>query len=456
MKNSQTTDLHKDATLDRLANTINVAQFVSFKPQPKLHQNYSRVLGYEPNHVFANLRDAICRLLERSPENSVNVRSFKPNDPRSHEFIYGLTNIGDIENAILRINQSGLHVILNETVDVKDGGVSGVIQGDTIEFSPDDTPRCVEKPGTTSLPSKWGISLLKKVYGLPIETLNLGSNFRLEFSIHPKPRGWKNTHILGWELEEIDEVTISPAITWPNQFSKLIGDKAFGLLIASEIGLRVPKSTVISRRLAPFSFGEQTRSLEWWIRTCPKEQVPGKFTTNRGWLDPFVLMAHEDPTGTQISSVIAQSGVPSVYSGALIVSATDEIIIEGRAGEGEALMKGTAFPEKLPEHIIDSVTELYNQAKRHLGPVRLEWVHDGIEPWVLQLHRGATMTQANIVVPGEAENWRQFDVSLGLEKLRQELQTLSSNEGMLLKGQIGLTSHIADVIRKAGRPARII
>ncbi len=34
-----------------------------------------------------------------------------------------------------------------------------------IEFAPDDTPRCVEKPGVASFPLAWGHSLLQTVYG---------------------------------------------------------------------------------------------------------------------------------------------------------------------------------------------------------------------------------------------------------------------------------------------------
>ncbi len=351
----------KDESLDLLANSINVAQFVSFSPGLQIKQEYSRVLGYSPNHVFSGLHEAIEILIQNSPESSLNVRSFTPEDPRSNEFLYGLKNVEEIELAVKRISGMGLYVIVNETVDVNDGGVSGVYQGGTIEFAPDDTPRCVEKPGVASLPKTWAIRLLEKVYGFPI-SVDIGPEYRLEFSIHPKPRGWKHTHILGWELEEIGESTIKPAINWPNRFSQLIGDKAFGLLIGSEIGLPIPSTTVISRRISPFSFGEKTGSAERWIRTCPREQVAGKFTTNHGWLDPFTLLAKEDPNGDQIASIIAQDAVQAQFSGALIVGADGEIIIEGRKGEGEELMRGTVLPEQLPEYIQNNVMELYHFA----------------------------------------------------------------------------------------------
>jgi len=448
-------EFHKDESLDRLADAINVAQFVSFSPGVPMRQRYARVLGYPPNHLFSGLRDAIEKLMRRSQETSLNVRSFTLQDPRSNEFLYGLTSTDEIQAAVQRIAGAGLYVIVNETVDVKDGGVSGVVQGDAIEFAPDDTPRCVEKPGVASLPRAWGIGILEKVYGFPIG-FGVGPEFRLEFSIHPKPRGWKHTHLLGWELERVGLSSIMPNVMWPNDFSRLIGDKVFGLLLGSEIGLPVPKSTVISRRIAPFSFGEKTGSAERWIRTSPKEQVPGKFTTHRGWIDPFALLEREDPQGNQIASVISQCGVHPHYSGALIVSADGKLIIEGKSGEGEMLMKGVALPEKLPDPIRRDVLQLYDSALAQLGPVRFEWVHDGQKPWVVQLHRGATISTSSEIVPGDASKWRKFEVARGLEALRQELDSLDSNEGIILQGQVGLTSHIADVVRKAGKPARLV
>jgi hypothetical protein len=444
----------KDESLDQLAELINVAQFVSFSPGTPVRQEYARVQGYPPNHVFESLRDAIQSLLQNSPDSSINIRSFAPDATQGNEFVYQQTDVDNIEATVLRMARSGLNVIINETVDVHDGGVSGVIQGGIIEFAPDDTPRCVEREGIASFPLPWGIAVLQRIYGFPIE-LDYGPEYRLEFSIHPKPRGWKHTHILGWELEKIEKSTIEPSKKWPNKFSRLIGDKAFGLLLGSEIGLPVPKTTVISRRLAPFNFGDETGSAERWLRTCPKEQIPGKFTTHHGWIDPFTLLAKEDPTGDQISSVLAQYAIPSDYSGALIVAADGRVIIEGKAGEGEAFMKGAATPEQLPESVTHSVRELYDRAYALLGPVRLEWVYDGGRTWVVQLHQGATQTQESILVPGEASKWYSFKVSRGLEELRNELSQLGENDGIVLVGQVGLTSHIADIVRKTNKPARL-
>lgn len=376
--------LRKDASLDWLAEQgMNVAQFVSFLPdKARPQQAYSRVAGRDANELFANMESAIDCLLNASVDHSVNVRSYEPHNPQSREFIYGLTKIDDAVNAVKRLSSEGLHTIVNETIDVSDGGVSGVLLGNVLEFAPDDTPRCVEKPGTASLPRGWGCELLSSVYGFPVR-LDVPFLSRLEFSLHPKPLGWKASNIVTWEYSEEQHIDGGPQIAWPNKFSRLIGDKTFGLLVAHHLGLPVPLTTVVNRRISPFTFGLPTGWNEIWIRTAPHEQMPGLFTTHRGWIDPFVLLRAEDPSDLRISSVLAQSGVRPVYSGALIVSGEGKIIVEGRAGAGDTLMVGESNPEDLPAAILKDVRELYDRVEELLGAVRIEWVHDGANVWIV-------------------------------------------------------------------------
>ncbi|MER8873391.1 hypothetical protein NKI04_26415 [Mesorhizobium sp. M0814] len=444
----------KDASLDRLSEIINVAQFVSYEPSDgKPRQAYSRVLGDQPNHTFAGVAEAAKRLLERSVDGSVNVRSFTPESPLSREFIYGLTRVDDVVDAVLRLTREGLHTIINETVDIHDGGVSGVVLGSVIEFAPDDTPRAVEKAGTTSLPLGWGLRLLATVYGFEPD-LAVPEDTRLEFSLHPRPRGWRHTHTLGWEIAEHKGLDLPPVVQWPNRFSRMIGDKVFGLLVAHLIGLPVPRTTVINRRVAPFAFGQATGSSEVWLRTAPVEQMPGKFTTTHGWSDPFKIMQEEDPEHESIASIIGQAGVEPQYSGASIVLHRGEIVTEGVRGAGSLFMQGTAKPERLPDYILADVKRLHADATE-LGPVRFEWVHDGERPWVVQMHRGATRSSADVLVPGQAKRWAIFNASQSLEELRELLASLEPGHGVELRGEVGLTSHIADVIRKANVPARM-
>ncbi len=284
--------MRKDWSLDELAKSGNVAQFVAFDPSGL--QTRSRVLGYEPNHNFNTIDDALTALLSASRSSSINLRSFTPESPRSREFVYGVTSVHSARDELWRLNEQGLFVIANETVDVGDGGVSGVIEAGVIEFSPDDTPRCVEKPGTVSVFLQTGLKLLRLVYGFELE-LPETEGHRIEFSIHPLRQGYNRTHTLLWEYEAVDTSLHQPGLVWPNRFSQIIGDKAFGLLIAHLLGALVPRTLVFSRRLRPFEFGNDTGLSETWLRTCPRSQEPGKYTTLKGWRDPFELLETEDP-----------------------------------------------------------------------------------------------------------------------------------------------------------------
>jgi hypothetical protein len=258
-----------------------------------------------------------------------------------------------------------------------------------------------------------------------------------------------------WEYELSDSAPASANLTWPNRFSRHIGDKAFGLLVADLIGLPVPKTMVLARRVPPFSFGRLTGSLETWTRTCPIEQEPGRFTTVKGWTDPFKLLAAEDRDSRSIASVLSQSAIRARFSGAAITDRDGDTVIEGAAGEGDRFMLGERSPEVLPLDIVADVQKLYVEAAKILGPVRFEWVHDGDRAWIVQLHRGATVSTAATLVPGEASEWAVFKASLGLEELRRFLAELPADVGVRIEGEIGLTSHFADLLRKTKRPSRI-
>ncbi|MGP7795615.1 hypothetical protein [Sphingomonas sp. CLY1604] len=449
-------EVRKDRSLNELAAIGNVAQFVSFAPvvDGPPRQTYSRVARYEANHHFGNLRSAAAALLAAAPDGMVNVRSFAPDDPRSREFVYGLSDVEAVAANGERLLAEGLHIILNETVDVADGGVSGVVQAGVIEFAPDDTPRCVEAPGVASLPLDLGLRLLETVYGFAPDVA--GIEGRLEFSVHPRPRGWKGTRTLLWEHEVDGGGGGVPSLIWPNRFSRHIGDKAYGILLGHLIGLPVPETLVIARRVAPFRFGRPTGGTETWIRTCPREQEPGLFTTHKGWLDPFALLAKEDPSEDRIAAVLSQQSVPAVHSGAAVVGRGGTRFIEGVAGEGDDFMMGREPNAELPASVIADVEERARSAERLLGPVRMEWVHDGGSAWVVQLHRGAIESDAVVLVPGERSDWVSFRVSDGLEALRSLLGSLDGDTGIVLVGQVGVTSHVADLVRKSGSPARVV
>ena len=118
-------------------------------------------------------------------------------------------------------------------------------------------------------------------------------------------------------------------------------------------------------------------------------------------------------------------------------------------------MLGETSPELLPASVRNDVINLYERIRAVLGAVRFEWVHDGEQVWIVQLHRGATESTLLRLTPGEARDWVEFNVESGLTALRALLAELPQNTGLVLKGRVGLTSHVADVIRKAHVPARM-
>jgi hypothetical protein len=448
---SATHVLQKDEILDTLARVVNVAQFVSITPAGQ--QRHSWIHGREPNEQFGSIHDAVAALLAAAPEGSVNVRSFQPHDPKSREFIYGLKSVDDVVANVGRLGGEGLHTIVNETVDVNDGGVSGVAHAALVEFAPGDTPRAVEKPGTAALTRKLANRAFETIYGFR-PSLPKSPDLRVEFSIHPLRRGYRHDHTIVWELEELPGGPTEAYVAWPNIFSRMIGDKTYGLLVAWLVGLHVPLTTVFPRRLAPFTFGEATGIGEPWIRTAPTEQVPGKYTTQRGWTDPYALMQSEDPAGTALAAVLSQRGVDAQWSGALLSQPDGSVLIEGTAGFGDQFMVGERGPEQIPSSVRKDVTKTYERAASALGPVRFEWVHDGKRAWIVQLHKGASITQGRTIVPGDAKRWQRFEVARGIGALRELIAT-TNGDGIVLIGRVGVTSHFGDLLRRARIPSRI-
>ena len=175
----------------------------------------------------------------RPPRPRVGQRpQLRAGEPKSREFLYGRTDAAEILAELRRCRPTGLYTIVNETIDVHDGGVSGVAFGDVLEFAPGDTPRCVEKPGTAALPRGSGLRLLETVYGFR-PACRTRPELRVEFSLHPLRRGYRHEHTVLWEIEEPGPPPDGTVIlSWPNRFSRFLGDKAFGLLVADALACR--------------------------------------------------------------------------------------------------------------------------------------------------------------------------------------------------------------------------
>ena len=261
-----------------------------------------------------------------------------------------------------------------------------------------------------------------------------------------------------WEQDDVFPPPLHVTPSWPNAFSRHIGDKAHGLLMAHLLDLPVPVTTVIGRRVAPFTFGTAgpAETGERWIRTCPVEPQPGLFTSHLGWLDPFLLLAKEDPTGDRIVAVLDQHAVDAQYSGATATAPDGSVVVEGVAGAGDAFMLGSRPGEALSTEVVRDVTELVQRAATELGRVRIEWVHDGDRAWVVQLHASRATVTAEFLNPGTAEHWLPYDPAEGLDRLRHLVaEAQRAGAGVVVSGPVGITSHVGDIIRKAAVPGRL-
>lgn len=446
---------YKDEILINLTKEGNIAQFVSFAPNGK--QRYSAIKYFDINHKFSSTKEAITTLLSKSEDKSVNIRSFVPDSPKSNKFIYGIKSCEEVLYLLQILRSEGKYVIVNETIDIHDGGVSGVIMHNIIEFSPDNTPRCVEQDGICSLSYNMGKNILKNIYDIDLTDLPSNLGKRIEFSIHPKLRGHMGSKIILWEIEEVEKKEYDYNLIWPNNFSKLLGDKTFGLLVANSLSfLQVPYSTVISRRIAPFNFGHYPHFLsEVWIRTCPIIQTPGKYITHQGWIDPFKLMQNEDPTGEYIASILIQSGIIAKYSGACITGLNGPIV-EGKEGYGDDFMIGK-IKSSLPDEIIWKVLNAYDNINDYIGSARFEWVVDISDKiWIMQLYIGKSESSGIIIHPNHnnVKYYEIFNSFDGIEKLREMVKDAKiNNYGIKVCGNVGLTSHIGDILRKEKIPS---
>lgn len=447
----------KDAVLNAFASQVNVAQFVSFAPD--LSQRFAWLRGRTPNAKFDSLREAFTTLLVSAEAHHANIRSFKPGATKGNKLIRNLDSAETIASAVCQRAAEGFFTIVNESIPVDDGGVSGVATGEVIEFAPGGTPKCVDEPGVASFPASVGLNLLQTVYGFK-PSISSRDDHRVEFSIHPIRRGVHQEHTIIWELEPSPPVRGVHIGRWPNRFSQLIGDKAYGLLLGDLLGFRVPKTTVFARGVAPFSFGTETGTREPWLRTCPRIPIPGKYPTFFGWRDPYLLLKQWDPDGEVLASVLAQESVEFAWSGAARTTEHGPLV-EGVQGRGDQFMIAATAKATIPARIHASVNALHDQLISHLGSVKFEWVSDGREIWLLQLHRRPKGLAENVIYPGEPAQWvsfnpRQYEPDQVLDQLKSLVDSIANQGvGVVVQGDIGVTSHVGDILAEAKVPSRL-
>ncbi len=450
---------YKDEALEEIAfGGGNIARFSSFAPDKTLR--YSRISDAEQ---YPNTPGEAAKLLFFHGVPSINIRTFKPDKMEGNPFEYGLTDPAEIQKKVNEYASQGFYSIVHETIDVNDGGFSGVLIGNYAEFSSRDTPRCVEKEGCALLPLQLAKDLAMTAYGANLSYIPYPSNqYRIEFSVHPHGVGYRKERVIIWQLEKRDtkQFSIPPSPVWPNNYSRDMGDKAFGLLMAHLLGCRVPYTRVVGRLIPYFEFGIPTsrskRSI--WTRTCPRQKEPGKFTTTHEWTDPFELMRKEDPTGDKISSLIFQDDVNAEFSGAALTDKNGCLYIEGVRGSGEEFMVGRQKPAEIPPEIKEKIESVWRHLTNYLGAVNFEWSYSNGQIWILQLHTGASESAEKIIYPGDPDAlFVEFHISQGLEKLR-ELSEEARREGygILLKGEVGITSHFGDILRRNRIPSRLL
>jgi hypothetical protein len=439
----------KDENLASLARDHNVAEFASFGPDGSLRHSSFRVA---PGRELSQIGLAADYLLSRG--RPVNLRTFTIDGRQSTPFVYGIESASEVLTEARALVAEGYYLIVNEQIDIHDGGVSGVAQQGLVEFAPDATPRVVEDPNraVAQLPAAVAASVLGTVYGIE---LSFPPSDRLEFSIHPLRVGSRNERAIVWESSKASGSSLSAKISWPNDFSRLIGDKTYGLVVADALGLPVPETLVVARRVAPFRFGVSTGSQETWMRTSPIDPRPGLFTTTRGWQDPFALLESEDPE-REIGSVLAQDGVVAEFSGSAATATGGSHVIEGQAGYGDHYMLG-ARPSQLPHNVVSSVQQLLDTMSADLGDVQIEWAFDGRQVWLLQVHVRSLQGVGGLTLsPGRAERWLDYDPDDGLAALRALThQARAEAAGINVARPVGITSHVGDIIRAAGVPGRM-
>lgn len=202
----------------------NIARFISISPE--LEERHVNIEGYKPE---GDIRKDIVSLIKASKGKSVNIRSFSETSMKSSRFVYGkrLEDINEIMEILKENCSEGKYSIVNETIDVNDGGVSGVLLNNIIEFAPNDTPRCVEKPGSCRMERGMGLHMLETVYGFYPAT-DMPQNYRTEFSLHPSREGLLGENTVVWEFEE--EISKEASVALKAEMERL---RAFAPLLGN-------------------------------------------------------------------------------------------------------------------------------------------------------------------------------------------------------------------------------
>src|SRR5262245_13275364 len=75
---------------------------------------------------------------------------------------------------------------------------------------------------------------------------------------------------------------------------------------------------------------------------------------------------------------------------------------------------------------------------------------------IVQLHRGAVAGSGRTIYPGDSRQWHRLEAVEGIEALRTLADRVQgSDDGIVLVGDVGVTSHLGDILRRARIPSRV-
>ena len=226
-----------------------------------------------------------------------------------------------------------------------------------------------------------------------------------------------------------------------------------------------------SRRLFPFSFGQPTGTQGFYMRTCPRERMPGYYPSQLGWFDPYAVIAEPETLkqgGFQplivggksrtpqlevprLASTLAQETVPARYSGMTRIEGEGQVEIDGVKGGGEAFMLGIGTMN-LPDEVKRHAREHATTVESRLGSVEYEWVWDGQQFWIVQLssvqsHGLSTSRHTDL------EQWVEFSYEgpHHIETFRTLVFSLrGKNIGIRVRGKVSPLSHAGQIARQYG------
>jgi len=129
-----------------------------------------------------------------------------PDKPDGNPFLWGVRGLKRLKKFLVRYRNYSVrvfYIIVNEEVDINDGGFSGVLLGNVAEFATRDVPRCVEKPDCAVLPRLKMLDFARVIYGHRIN-IPYERRYRVEFSVHPGPVGYGKEYQIIWQIESTE------------------------------------------------------------------------------------------------------------------------------------------------------------------------------------------------------------------------------------------------------------